>query len=533
MKRRIFRGGWIPVKVAAVVALMGVAAYGVQEPKESTAVKRPDVIVIDGLKAFGALERPAVLFFHDKHTEFVEKKNKDCTTCHPKEDKQRSFKFKRIKDTTRPAVMDIYHLGCIICHRENRASTEKTGPEACGQCHLEAPTVVSTRQPMGMDKWLHARHSKTLEKKCEACHHAYDAKAKKLYYAKGEEGTCRYCHKEVTEENRVSMRYASHDACIACHRERAAAALSAGPDRCAGCHDPAARQAFEKPETLPRIERKQPDVVFVRKGNMEAGGQGQDIRMNPVPFDHKAHEEYNATCRVCHHADLTSCSTCHTVAGKKEGKGIQLARAMHAMDQKASCLGCHETRQADASCAGCHAFIQKTREPEKGSCTLCHMTLPEPLPNPYTDAGAMETARRLLNTRLTMNDTFDMADIPEKVVIKAISEQYEPVELPHRKIVGTLVRNIQENPLARYFHREKGTVCQGCHHNSPAALKPPNCRSCHGEPFKENDLLKPGLMAAYHQQCMGCHREMGLEKPVATDCTACHIEKKRWLISGN
>ena len=35
----------------------------------------------------------------------------------------------------------------------------------------------------------------------------------------------------------------------------------------------------------------------------------------------------------------------------------------------------------------------------------------------------------------------------------------------------------------------------------------------------------PGLKAAYHQQCMGCHREMGLEKPAATECAACHQEK--------
>ena len=34
---------------------------------------------------------------------------------------------------------------------------------------------------------------------------------------------------------------------------------------------------------------------------------------------------------------------------------------------------------------------------------------------------------------------------------------------------------------------------------------------------------KPGLMGAYHLQCMGCHKEMGMEKPVS--CTDCHKEK--------
>jgi hypothetical protein len=30
---------------------------------------------------------------------------------------------------------------------------------------------------------------------------------------------------------------------------------------------------------------------------------------------------------------------------------------------------------------------------------------------------------------------------------------------------------------------------------------------------------KPDLKTAYHQQCIGCHTEMGIEKPAATACT--------------
>ena len=83
----------------------------------------------------------------------------------------------------------------------------------------------------------------------------------------------------------------------------------------------------------------------------------------------------------------------------------------------------------------------------------------------------------------------------------------------------------RESKLASYFHREPGTLCQGCHHNSPAAKKPPQCSSCHGQPFDAKKLDRPGLMAAYHQQCMDCHDKMQLEKPVATDCIACHKKK--------
>jgi DnaJ-class molecular chaperone len=85
--------------------------------------------------------------------------------------------------------------------------------------------------------------------------------------------------------------------------------------------------------------------------------------------------------------------------------------------------------------------------------------------------------------------------------------------------------NIKGNKIANYFHSDAGTMCQGCHHASPETRKPPKCSSCHGKPFDANNPLRPGLMAAYHQQCMECHRAMGLKKPQATDCTGCHKKK--------
>ena len=143
-------------------------------------------------------------------------------------------------------------------------------------------------------------------------------------------------------------------------------------------------------------------------------------------------------------------------------------------------------------------------------------------------AEATSLAAKWLKDRKQTPATLADGDIPEKVVIKRISKQYEPVELPHRKMIRTLIKNIQNNQLAQYFHREETTLCQGCHHNSPASAKPPGCSSCHGQPFDEKNIFKPGLKAAYHQQCMECHAVMGIEKPAANDCTACHIEKKKW-----
>ena len=116
--------------------------------------------------------------------------------------------------------------------------------------------------------------------------------------------------------------------------------------------------------------------------------------------------------------------------------------------------------------------------------------------------------------------------IPEKVIIKNLSDKYEPVELPHRKIIKTLLDGIKDNKLAGYFHTDKGTLCQGCHHNSPVSKKPPRCASCHAKmAFKDKELFRPGIEAAYHRQCMQCHDAMGIAKPDSRDCTACHLKK--------
>ena len=38
--------------------------------------------------------------------------------------------------------------------------------------------------------------------------------------------------------------------------------------------------------------------------------------------------------------------------------------------------------------------------------------------------------------------------------------------------------------------------------------------------MRDTLMAKPDLKTAYHQQCIGCHTEMGIEKPAATACTS-------------
>ncbi len=539
---------WAGIAVVLTVAFVLAATRvgGLESPPGNAGNARADIISIDVLKKFGDLERPAVTFLHDQHTEALKKQQKDCSTCHltyeartPKVGsetneletvKRLSVKFKRLEDADRKAVMDIYHSACIDCHNEMRGKNEKSGPAACGHCHKETPDVTSSRRPIGMDRSLHYRHSKAHEKKCAACHHEYDEIAQKLYYAKDKEGTCRYCHKEETEENRMSMRLASHTACVDCHRKRLEKKLSAGPENCGGCHDPEKQEMIEKVKDVPRMERKQPDVVFVETGLNGPEEDALKNRMDPVAYDHKAHETYNDTCRVCHHAAMDSCAKCHTMTGAKEGDDIKLERAMHLTGNTKSCVGCHtDIQYSDKKCAGCHVFMGKGRMAD-ASCLKCHAKLPEgvefTMKTEQKEGGYLENPAAVAATkaRTHVKETYGDDDVPEKVVIKDMADKYEPAEFPHRKIVQTLLKNINENKMATYFHGSKGTLCQGCHHNSPPDKKPPKCGNCHGKPFDEKHLHIPGRMAAYHQQCMGCHERMKLEKPAG--CTGCHKEKK-------
>jgi hypothetical protein len=93
---------------AALVVFFTSGVQGVEEGSNDSTLMRADVITIDALKSLGDLEQPPVVFLHDLHTDAVEKQNKDCSACHLSEENRQSPRFRRLKDTSRQQVMDIY-----------------------------------------------------------------------------------------------------------------------------------------------------------------------------------------------------------------------------------------------------------------------------------------------------------------------------------------------------------------------------------------------------------------------------------------
>ncbi len=126
--------------------------------------------------------------------------------------------------------------------------------------------------------------------------------------------------------------------------------------------------------------------------------------------------------------------------------------------------------------------------------------------------------------------SFAMDDFPDEVELDALTNLYEPVMFDHA------------------MHVEVAEDCSVCHHHTTGSA-PVNsyclkchqgeedmdvvaCQDCHAspatvglaDPTVEQEFVfhddQPNLKAAYHLNCMGCHREVG--GPVG--CEDCHAK---------
>jgi hypothetical protein len=509
----------VPIAFLGMLAICCLSLAGCTPGEAAQQTARPDLVEIAALTSLTHLERPSVIFPHDLHTDAMREREEDCKSCHQVDaDGKQSPRYERLEELSDDDLTDLYHDNCIACHQERADAREKGGPVACGDCHQRWPSYASSRQLFGMNKSLHYRHVKATKEKCETCHHIYDETKKELVYAENEASSCRDCHREQQEENRSPLRAAVHEACIGCHLDppQELKADAVGPDSCAGCHDLEQQLAIaEAKEKPPRLKLDQPDFILLSATTAEL----EASKLRTVPFSHVDHEQVTDSCRVCHHETLDPCGKCHTLKGSEEANGITLYRAMHSMTAEPSCIGCHEAKKTESSCAGCHDQMEQGRPSDLG-CDICHAgPLPQKLETERSLYASMDDFR-------PKNYEMDLAsipfEIPEKVTISILTNEYKAAEMPHAQIVKELKQRISDSNSAVYFHGREDVVCQGCHHASPAGEAPPLCENCHGTESAERDLLKPGLRGAYHQQCVGCHDSMKLKKP--SDCSGCHEE---------
>jgi len=490
--------------------------------------ERPDRINIEIEIAAGKDEMPAVSFMHDHHTEALDGK---CAACHLEEDKAFVFKFKR---TDKKVSMDLYHNECVACHVEKEDASEPSGPGTaeCRACHGKKETEKSSWVEIKFDKSLHYRHESSDQikgvdssddKNCSTCHHQYNEKTKEIFYVKGEESSCFYCHKSEELDTIRPIREAAHDSCVKCHQTFKDKKVSAGPVTCAGCHEKAQQKKIKKLTDIPRLKRNQPDVVAIT--GWKTDSKVKDNYMPGVAFDHKFHEAEAETCKACHHQTLEKCGDCHGIqGGESKGGFVSLEKAMHQPGSTRSCIGCHNDAAKNSDCAGCH-FQAPDRKGNDESCKTCHRIKPTQLGSGDTGSVAKKTLKDLK----AQYKPVKVDKIPETIKIDVLSDEYQPSVFPHRKVVQAILERVEKSQMAKAFHTDQAGLCMGCHHNSPKTLEPPKCAACHsknGPASDGNSDGRPGLKGAYHGQCITCHQKMEVSSVSATDCAKCHEEKK-------
>ncbi len=525
--------------ILIVVGLGMVYTVGEPVPAKAGAIMEPDNrISIAHTEIFGKLERPQVIFYHKKHEEAL--KAEGCAECHPvDENKKLLFDFpKQVRGKGEKAVMKAYHDECIECHKQKSREKIKSGPVVCADCHKDELKSTVVKYPVAeFDFAFHDKHVTKLKEKigkddCGQCHHIYSFEEKKLIYKEKTEESCYYCHElekkrgpelakitKVSSEKGLSVRRASHQQCLNCHLKYKEEYLKKGdkeavPTECIKCHTGKYKTIAEL-EKIPRPDRDQKDTPFI---NIE------NSRMKGVTVDHKSHEKYARNCRSCHHETLKACKECHNLTGKPEGNNVNVANAYHNMFSEHSCAGCHNEKKKQKECAGCHNYIApmdlETLSPKKETCASCHAGKKEriSLPPMLSTAG--------LNKEKVKKD----------VEIKVIEKEYEPAKFPHLDVIDKLVKISNDSNLARYFHKDMETLCAGCHHRSTEAAEaqkdtPPYCRNCHMVAYDRKNTKAIRLLTAYHNQCMGCHDAMKIEKGSSVQfgegdrCADCHKKK--------
>lgn len=119
-------------------------------------------------------------------------------------------------------------------------------------------------------------------------------------------------------------------------------------------------------------------------------------------------------------------------------------------------------------------------------------------------------------------------DAPESITIDALAQYYEPVEFDHAMHVDVA----EDCSVCHHHTTGTGTTdlyCGKCHGQFEELVKV-SCADCHSaEPFSAESIHRQSqedlyhidmnsLVGAYHQNCLGCHKEM--DGP--TGCQDCH-----------
>lgn len=124
---------------------------------------------------------------------------------------------------------------------------------------------------------------------------------------------------------------------------------------------------------------------------------------------------------------------------------------------------------------------------------------------------------------------FAMDDFPEEIELGVLANLYDPVMFDHAMHV-----DVAEDCSVCHHHTTGSapvnSYCLKCHPGG-SDMDMVACQDCHASPAADQSALRmsaeyvfhddqPNLKAAYHLNCLGCHREVG--GPVG--CEDCHAK---------
>lgn len=529
--------------VAVFAGLCGVLAFCDVAQAVDVPAAGPGVTRIT-LKHEGKPEMPGALFDHEAHAARVKDGGGDCAVCHTflgKDAPAGAGPLSIVPSTGRQDkddLMEAWHETCLSCHSKYDAAPKAA---SCRSCH-DATPVEEQRLPVVFDRALHDVHiasshispvapqrtegdsAATLVQNCGACHSvpvSTESGKEKNVYIRGTEDASTFFKTDSTDPDVLAS--IAHNSCVSCHVETMASRSGRSldlPVNCVDCHSAEGQAKFPAASDSPtRLLRGQPDTIVLGAALGDtSGSKSSDPRaaLKPVPFDHKLHEDV-ASCASCHGMKIETTEEGQpvTMAGTgPDGKVRTAYDAAHDPASPLSCVGCHaQVIAEDKNCAGCHYALKFE---VKDSCSVCH--------SGEVKGGGSAFPAFLMGERKA-SQPIDPADVPETVTIDDLSNEYQPVELPHRKIYEAMLKGMKDNRLAAAFHVD--SVCKACHHNIPNdnIANPPSCASCHEKEVKSVGVDQlPSLKAAYHQMCIGCHSAMDV-KPAASDCAGCHAPK--------
>lgn len=122
------------------------------------------------------------------------------------------------------------------------------------------------------------------------------------------------------------------------------------------------------------------------------------------------------------------------------------------------------------------------------------------------DEDPLRRRLRLREQGIGLDDMDRVYFLMDSPIIREVKDYYLPVRFMHGKH-ASLVKD-----------------CAVCHHYrplEPGAEETVRCSACHQESFNPEAPERPGLTAAYHLQCMGCHEDMN-KGPLG--CQGCHLK---------